>query len=257
MSRQQPPEEDPLEYDPFVEATKARERRREEFDIDVISSEAQIPDEEELPPPQPVSDPFSSQTRVSSLDARSLFDDLDALPGGSTKVVPAQPGTVPTGLRDSATKVVARPAPLGERTRIAVNPGQEAAPLNLDFSEVLPTAQIAGAQRIGGESLASDEFMDKYDRQALDRAQASPEFSLPSSIERDAAASPVRIVEQKGRVWVWALAAILIPAVIAVIAVAVYVQLNRPTGLVDLEKVRQAEEANRKAQTDHEKEMAR
>lgn len=257
MSRQQPPEEDPLEYDPFVEATKARERRREEFDIDVISSEAQIPDEEELPPPPPASDPFSSQTRVSSLDARSLFDDLDTGADHSTKVVPAQPGTSKAGVRDSATKVVARPAPLGERTRIAVNPGQEAAPLNLDFSEVLPSAQIAGAQRIGGESLASDEFMDKYDRQALDRAQASPEFSLPSSIERDAAASPVRVVEQKGRVWVWALAAILIPVVIAVIAVVVYLQINRGTGLVDLEKVRQAEEANRKAQIDHEKEMAR
>jgi len=249
----------------------------------------QIPDPEAEQPPEfqaaaseelPSADPFSSATRVGGLDASALFGDIE----GATKVGggldpralfgEAREGATQIGAVDevvdrhheatfmgpepgNSTKVVARPAPLGERTRIAINPGQPVAPLRLDFSEVLPSGNIAGAQRIGGETLAADEFMDKYDREALNRAQEAPDFILPSSIDRDASSAAVRVVEQKGRVWVWALLAILIPTVLSVVGVAIYYQIRRPGSSVDMTKIKQADEAAKKALIDHEKAMAR
>ncbi|MGC4122358.1 MAG: hypothetical protein QM765_48810 [Myxococcales bacterium] len=187
------------------------------------------------------------------------FDPLD--PNSATRVAPrtsslggteapiptSSPEPAPKVDRQAATKVVSTPV-----TRPA------APPLKIDFAEVLgKSREAAGAHRIGANALEMGDFQSKYDKQALERAQAAPKFELPNTLEDDIRNQPVRVVEKRGSVWLRTLLVVLIPAVLAVGGVFIYLSLRASNGPDELERMKKADEIHRKAALEREKEMAR
>ncbi|HEY3449277.1 MAG TPA: hypothetical protein VGK67_23175 [Myxococcales bacterium] len=186
------------------------------------------------------------------------FDPLD--PNSATRVAPRglagtevaplpapAPAEAPTVDRHSATKVVATPV-----SRPA------APPLKIDFAEVLgKSREAAGAHRIGAHALEMGEFQSKYDKQALERAQAAPKFDMPSALEDDERFQPLRVVDKRGSVWFRALLVVLIPAVLAVAGAFIYLSTKGGNSSEELERLKKADEAHRNRALEHEKEMAR
>ena len=195
------------------------------------------------------------------------FDPLD--PHASTRVAPrgtamtkvvggapesagrrrtSETAVVETIRRDAETMVVAaepRPAP------------KPPPPLKIDFSEVLgKSKEAAGAKRIGAQALEMGDFQSKYDKQALERATATPKFEM-ATFDDEGRNKPIRVVERRGRFWLRALLFVVVPAVLAVGAAAIYLKVHNSGNDVELEKLHNADQAHRKAAADHEKEMAR
>ena len=182
------------------------------------------------------------------------FDPLD--PRAATRVAPRAleadlsqlPEAPPPVDRHAATKVVMQPT-----ARLVV-----AKPLKIDFTEVLgKSREVAGAQKIGAHALEMGDFQSKYDKEALERAQAAPKFDMPSSIEDEARFQPVRVVEKRGRVWLRALIFVIVPTVLAVGAAFVYYNVKTSGKSEEFERLKKSDEAFRKAASEHEKEMAR
>lgn len=222
-----PPSEDhqdPLEYDPFLEEAKAREaRKRGDFAVDISLDSGEHAQVNEAALQRL---PAVAEEAPSGLDAGSLFDDVPAAP-----------------VRTDPTKGVAPQAPVR----------RDSGRLKLDFSEVLgPAISTAGAQRIGGQALEMDQFLSKQEKQAITRAQAVPDWKIASSIDQDIAASPVRVVEERKRIWVWAVVLLVVPAALALGGLYLYSRMKAAEAEQELIELRQAEEIHRKAAEERE-----
>lgn len=144
---------------------------------------------------------------------------------------------------------------LQQSTQVAPKP---TAPLKIDFTEVLGTSRdVAGARRIGAQALQMDDFQSKHEKQALERAQAVPKYDLPTSLDHEERGKAVRVVEHKGRFWLWALLAVLVPALVVTGGVFVAYKLRYSGADKDVEALKKADEIHRKAAAEHEKQMAR
>jgi hypothetical protein len=264
-----------VEEVPLTEAAQAQD---EADPNDPFKSQTRVQRAEQLPA---ADDPFNSETRVSRGNPALLFglnatqmegvepatrvDMLDhpMVVAGPTSTIVADPQSISDmGLEQSAneraqfaTQVVGPPAPMGDPTKVVA----PAKPLKLDFSEVLGSAgQVAGAQRIGAQALESEEFLSKYEKEAIGRAEAPPKFDLPSSLEHEVRSGAVRIVEERYRIWIWAVVALLVPALIAVGGVFVYYRIIRMHGVdKEVEALKKADQVHKKAAEEHEKELAR
>ena len=189
-------------------------------------------------------------TRVSGGQALTEVAAVDR--SASTAVVSREASTKVVS-REASTKVVERPA------APAAPPAQpKLPPLKIDFAEVLGRSREgAGARRIGAEALDMGEFQSKYQKEALERAAAAPKFDMSSSLDGELRGQAVRVVERKGRVWLWALVAILVPALLSVGATFLYYRMHTKDAAKELEALKKADEIHRRAAEEHEKEMAR
>ncbi len=95
----------------------------------------------------------------------------------------------------------------------------------LDFSELGDEHEVRKSARGTSQVIDTQEFMSREEKEAMARAKAGPRGEMPSLIEAELRASPVRVVHENRSIWYW-FAGVVLLLLIAAIATAAVISRN-------------------------------